>query len=108
MYNVVSAAELRALKQLFGQVSNSVIQDGLIHKEEFFRALFDSSDGNLFGDRIFHKFDSKRNGVIEFDEFVRGLSVFHPTADFEEKIKCKDSSSGSVLFSSKSGLFQHF
>mmetsp|Transcript_11781 Transcript_11781/g.27960 ORF Transcript_11781/g.27960 Transcript_11781/m.27960 type:complete len:207 (-) Transcript_11781:148-768(-) len=82
-----SAAELRALKQLFGQVSNSVIQDGLIHKEEFFRALFDSSDGNLFGDRIFHKFDSKRNGVIEFDEFVRGLSVFHPTADFEEKIK---------------------
>lgn len=30
----------------------------------------------------------KRNGVIEFGEFVRSLGVFHPYAPVHEKIKC--------------------
>mmetsp|Transcript_27713 Transcript_27713/g.49481 ORF Transcript_27713/g.49481 Transcript_27713/m.49481 type:complete len:163 (-) Transcript_27713:400-888(-) len=65
-----------------------VPQDGLIHKEEFIRALFDDShQGNLFADRIFYIFDTKKNGVIELGEFVRGLSVFHPKADTTDKIK---------------------
>mmetsp|Transcript_8128 Transcript_8128/g.23325 ORF Transcript_8128/g.23325 Transcript_8128/m.23325 type:complete len:221 (-) Transcript_8128:33-695(-) len=82
-----STDEVNALKELFGQVSNSVVQDGLIHKEEFFVALFASQEGNLFADRIFDMFDSKKNKVIEFGEFVRGLSVFHPKAPMDDKIK---------------------
>lgn len=33
-------------------------------------------------------FDMKRHGVIEFGEFVRSLSIFHPNASEEKKIEC--------------------
>lgn len=39
--------------------------------------------------QVFDLFDQKRNGVIEFDEFVRSLSVFHPDAREEQKVACK-------------------
>lgn len=39
--------------------------------------------------KIFDLFDLKRNGVIEFGEFVRSLGVFHPHALVEDKIACK-------------------
>ncbi|KAL8121740.1 hypothetical protein AgCh_018471 [Apium graveolens] len=59
--------EIEALFDLFKNLSSSIIDDGLIHK-------------------LFDLFDIKHNGVIEFGEFVRSLSIFHPYAPEADKI----------------------
>ena len=67
------------------------MQDGQIHKDEFALALFklQGKENNLFVDRVFQTFDSKSNDVIDFEEFVRALSVFHPKAPLNEKANCE-------------------
>ncbi|KAK9076647.1 hypothetical protein SSX86_004981 [Deinandra increscens subsp. villosa] len=83
-----SINEIEALYDLFERLSHAIIEDGRIHKEEFLLALFsNSSMKNLLADRLFDTFDIKKNGVIEFDEFVRSLSVFHPDAPESDKIE---------------------
>ena len=82
-----STSEIESLQELYDKLSNELHHDGLIHKDELAWALFKCHRDNLFVDRVFQLFDIKRNNVIDFEEFVLSLSVFHPNAPLEEKAR---------------------
>ncbi|XP_022980043.1 calcineurin B-like protein 7 isoform X2 [Cucurbita maxima] len=82
-----SEREIEYLHKLFQKLSDSVIKDGLIHREELRLAIFNNvNQRNLFLDRIFDLFDANKNGRIGFEEFVGTLTVFHPNTPKAVKI----------------------
>ncbi|XP_021846641.1 calcineurin B-like protein 8 isoform X7 [Spinacia oleracea] len=82
-----SLDEVEAVYVLYKKVSCCIVDDGLIHKEEFRQALLrNKGKPDLFVDRVFDLFDLKRNGVLDFGEFVQSLSIFHPKSPAADKI----------------------
>ncbi|KAL3499214.1 hypothetical protein ACH5RR_038307 [Cinchona calisaya] len=79
--------EVKMLYDLFKKLSSCLVDDGFISREEFQVGLFrNSKKQSLFADRMFNLFDSNNDGVIEFGEFVRSLSIFHPDTLESEKV----------------------
>ena len=85
-------AQVGVLHKIYENVSNSIDRDDVISLREFQLALFGKraqedgeSGGDLFSERIFECFDTTNDGTLSFEEFVNGLSIFHPQASKEEK-----------------------
>ncbi|XP_049350003.1 calcineurin B-like protein 7 [Solanum verrucosum] len=82
-----SLEDVKSLTELFRKLSCSICNDGFISKEEFQLGLFrDNRKHSLFSDRMFNLFDSNKDGLIDVEEFIRTLSIFHPDASQAEKI----------------------
>eukprot|EP01025_Chloroclados_australasicus_P030847 TRINITY_DN3103_c0_g1_i11.p3 TRINITY_DN3103_c0_g1~~TRINITY_DN3103_c0_g1_i11.p3 ORF type:complete len:235 (+),score=20.25 TRINITY_DN3103_c0_g1_i11:245-949(+) len=77
--------EVVALNEIFVKVSSRNSPTGQITQAEFNEAIVGTMDGNLFMDRVFYLFDKKQTGVIDFEEFVQALSIFHPRTSLLEK-----------------------
>ncbi|WJX90211.1 Calcineurin B-like protein 1 [Trifolium repens] len=84
---IFSVNEVESLTELFRTMSESIVPDGKISKDEFKLALFkNSQQENTLADRIFDVFDRKKKGKMYFEDFIRSLSVFHPDAPLNDKI----------------------
>ncbi|GAU35963.1 hypothetical protein TSUD_207670 [Trifolium subterraneum] len=84
---IFSVNEVEALAELFRTMSESIVPDGKISKEEFKLALFENSQQeNVLADRIFTVFDKKKKGKLDFEDFIRSMSFFHPDTPLNDKI----------------------
>ncbi|XP_057810010.1 calcineurin B-like protein 7 [Salvia miltiorrhiza] len=81
-----TAKEIKKLNELFRKLGSTLVDDGFLNREEFKLGLFqDSKQQSVVADRLFDMFDSKHDGVIDFGEFIRSLSIFHPDTPQEDK-----------------------
>ncbi|KAK3154114.1 hypothetical protein QOZ80_2BG0186300 [Eleusine coracana subsp. coracana] len=64
---IFSVNEIEALYVLFKQIDSAGVEDGMISK-------------------VFDLFDMNKSMGLDFDEFARALSVFHPDAPVNDKI----------------------
>jgi EF hand len=94
-FEKVERNEIVELYNRFQQIGNSVTRDGLIDREEFQQGL--GYQGSLFASRLFGVFDENGDGVINFAEFVQGISVFC-SDDVDEKVECMFCSLSLSLF----------
>jgi len=79
--------DIAVLREKFERVTQTQVTDGCIQRGQFLRILEqDEAKAPLIYNRVFDKFDYKKNGTIDFQEFVCGVSHFAPNAPEEEKI----------------------
>ncbi|KAH6801839.1 Calcium-binding EF-hand family protein [Perilla frutescens var. frutescens] len=84
--HAVTAKEIKKLNELFRKLGSTLVDDGFINRDEFKLGLFrDSKQQSVLADRLFDMFDSKHDGVIDFGEFIRSLSIFHPDTPQQDK-----------------------
>jgi len=79
-----SEEEIKRLHSHFQSISNSIQNDGVIDIAEFQQAL--GLKNSAFAERIFRVFDMNKDDVINFKEFVCGLSVFCSKGTVDEKL----------------------
>ncbi|KAJ5067233.1 calcineurin b [Anaeramoeba ignava] len=76
--------QIKALYEHYKKISASIDDDGVIDNDELNEAL--GLTQSEFGKRIFKVFDLNGDGVINFEEFLIGLSPFSSTGTLEDKI----------------------
>jgi Ca2+-binding EF-hand superfamily protein len=64
----------------FYRISSSKIEDGVIDLSEFCLSI-KKKENSLISERIFSMFDANNDGVINFREFLLGISVFSDCQD---------------------------
>ena len=68
----------------FYRISRSKTEDGVIDLSEFLLSL-KKREKSLISERIFSMFDTNHDGVINFREFILGISVFSDCQDIMVK-----------------------
>lgn len=88
----VEPDEIRALYNQF-ETFKTTTDDGkegpeaVINRKEFQLAL--GCRDSLFVDRIFQLFDKNTDGLINFTEFVVGISILSTKSTLEQKLHCE-------------------